>query len=253
MGFAVPRLRAVIIGFAIITAEIGRAFGAPNQPVDPRYESVLASVMAARPSAVDVSPNGQYIITKEEDTNGFRLAVFDLVSKKFIYTPVSKNTQYGLSWRPNSGAFAYQESSGPDRPLCVCDLASGTTRHPNVPMTHSALLPAQWSPNGKFLAWFVGDWRSGRLLIFNPATEETPRVIQDGIAPGNADFAWSPDSAAIAVAARARSGIITIDDLEPKILPPKSMSAGRSAIWPGLRIANAFLPRFAGRRMNILS
>lgn len=184
-------------------------------PDDPLYRDILSEFFAAQPIAVNVSPNGEYVLTKAElETGGFQIAVQDWKSSRVLYTNFSKNSQRSLTWRPDSQAIVFQEIDGMDRPLYLWEFESGKKKKLNVPVSQTALPPLRWNPCGKKLAYFHGDWRKGRLLVIDPAKNSSLLVIK-GSMSGTCDFVWSPDGSAIALATASHRGVITIVRLDP--------------------------------------
>lgn len=173
------------------------------EPSDPLYQRMRASFLAAQPMAVSVSPNGEYVLTKAEQAGVFKLAVIERKSARTVASTTSCNTQRALTWRPDSQAIAYQETIGLDRPLCLLELRSGKTRRLQAPVSQSALPPLRWSPDGRSLAYFQGDWHKGRLLVIRPEEEDaSPTVVAEQVSD-TCDFAWSPDGTQLALVTAA--------------------------------------------------
>lgn len=200
----------VICGFAF-----WRLWNAPHYdrpPNDPEYTRILNHFRTAQPIAVNVSPDGKYLLTKVEGRGGFKITVLDCETKREVVSSFSKCTQRSLTWRPDSRAIAFQETSGMDRPLYVLDIPSGEKRAVAAPVSQTALPPLRWSPSGKRLAYFDGDWAKGRLLIINPEQDDQPLVVQTAL-PSDCDYVWSPDGTRIAETGLSEGGVVTVRKL----------------------------------------
>lgn len=169
-----------------------------SEPDDPLFHKVLAAFQASQPIAVNISPDGQYILTKIEERRGFKVSVVERSSGREIATSFSKNTQRSLTWRPDSRAVVFQDSPGANRPLHMLDLASRKTRRLNAPVSQTALPPLRWDAKGRRLAYFQGDWRKGRLLVIDLDEDEPPLVVKSSVS-GSCDFVWSPSGNALAI------------------------------------------------------
>jgi dipeptidyl aminopeptidase/acylaminoacyl peptidase len=183
-----------------------------REPDDPGYRQILSNFLAAQPIAVSVSPDGKYLLTKMEQNGGFKVSVLDRESKREVASSLSKCTQRALTWRPDSRAIAFQEISGLERPLYLLDVPTSKKMKVNAPVSHTALPPLRWDHAGKSLAYFDGDWQTGRLLVINPSGDDPPIVIQESLS-GTCDFIWSPDGQSIAVASASDHGAITVTSL----------------------------------------
>lgn len=184
-------------------------------PDDPRYREILREFFAAQPLAVNISPNGEYVLTKAElETGGFQITVQDWKSSRVLFTNFSANSQRSLTWRPDSMAIVFQEIDGLDRPLYLWDFKTGKKKKLNVPVSKTALPPLRWNPSGKKLAYFHGDWNKGRLLVIDPEQKNPHIVIKESMS-GTCDFVWSPDGSSIALTTVSEPGVVTITRLNP--------------------------------------
>jgi Tol biopolymer transport system component/dienelactone hydrolase len=209
------------------------AFQPGSEPDDPVYRQILAQFQSAHPMAVSVSPNGRFVLTKTDEGNGFKLTILDRESGQELVSSFSRSTQRALTWRPDSQAIAYQDSPGMNRPLYVLDVQSGKTWRLNAPVSRSALPPLRWSPNGKKLAYFHGDWRRGRLLVLDMVKENEPIVVKESLS-ANCDFVWSPNGSALAFTTGSEPGTITLTalaSLKPTRLTPLEGSRVRELAW----------------------
>jgi dipeptidyl aminopeptidase/acylaminoacyl peptidase len=200
----------LVCGFAF-----WRFWNAPHYdrpPNDPEYTRILNHFRAAQPIAVNVSPDGKYLVTKVEERGGFKITVLDCETKHEVVSSFSKYTQRSLTWRPDSREIAFQESSGPDRPLYVLDISSGEKRAVAAPISQTALPPLRWSPSGKRLAYFDGNWAKGRLLVINPEQDDQPLIVQTALS-SECDYVWSPDGTRIAETALSEGGVVTVRKL----------------------------------------
>lgn len=180
-------------------------------PDDALYRNLLSEFFSAHPIAINISPNGEYVLTKAElETGGFQIAVQDWKNSRVLFTNFSWNSQRSLTWRPDNKAIVFQETDGMDRPLYLWDFQSGK-RKLNVPVSKTALPPLRWDPNGKRLAYFSGDWRKGRLLIIDPEGEFPPVVVHESIS-GTCDFVWSPDGRQLAIITASQPGIVVVTE-----------------------------------------
>ncbi len=207
------RFYAVILGIAaVITICVFLLSISHNTDLaltDPLYQRILTNFMATQPIGVSVSPNGQFILTKIEQSDAYKLSIFDRISKREIASNVSKNTQRSLTWSPNSQAIAYQEAAGIERPIYVLDIRSGKTKRLNAPISQSGLPPIRWLPDGKHLIYF----QNGRLLEID-LEERTPPVVLDNDLPAiSCDFALSPNGTEVATVADTRRGVISITEI----------------------------------------
>lgn len=209
------------------------AFQPDAESDDPVYRQILAQFQSAHPMAVSVSPNGRFVLTKTDEGNGFKLTLLDRESGQELVSSFSRNTQRALTWRPDSQAIAYQDSPGMNRPLYVLDVQSGKTWRLNAPVSRSALPPLRWSPNGKKLAYFHGDWRRGRLLVLDMVKENEPIVVKESLS-ANCDFVWSPDGSALAFTSGFEPGVITLvalASLKPTRLTPQEGARIGELAW----------------------
>ncbi len=200
----------ILIGFA--AWEYRNATRYYHPPNDPMYTKILNDFRLAQPIAVNISPDGKYLLTKIEENNGFKISVTERNTKREIVSSFSKCSQRSLTWRPDSRAIASQEISGMDRPLYILDIQSGEKKLVTAPISQTALPPLRWSPNGKRLAYFDGDWVKGRLLVINPDQDDQPIVVQAKLS-SECDFAWSPDGTRIAETDISQPGVVTITTL----------------------------------------
>ena len=99
------------------------------------------------------------------------------------------------------------------RPLYLLDFQSGQKKKLSGPVSQTALPPLRWNPAGTRLAYFDGDWQTGRLLVIDPRQETPPVVVQEKIS-ANCDFAWSPDGRCLAVVTESDPGAVTLITLE---------------------------------------
>ncbi len=209
------------------------AFQPGSEPDDPVYRQILAQFQSAHPMAVSVSPNGRFVLTKTDEGNGFKLTILDRESGQELVSSFSRNTQRALTWRPDSQAIMYQDSPGMNRPLHLLDVQSGQTRRLDAPVSRSALPPLRWSPNGKKLAYFHGDWRRGRLLVLDMVKENEPIVVKESLS-ANCDFVWSPDGSALAFTSGFEPGVITLvalASLKPTRLTPQEGARIGELAW----------------------
>lgn len=181
-------------------------------PQDPLYRQILAHFKSAQPMAVSVSPDGKYVLHKTDTGSGFQLTVVERETGREVASNFSRNTQRALTWRPDSQAIAFQDSPSLKRPLYLLDVKTGRTKVLAAPVSQTALLPLRWSPNGKKLAYFHGDWTRGQLLVIDALKENEPIVVKESVS-ANCDYAWSPDGTALALAADSERGIITLTTL----------------------------------------
>lgn len=177
-----------------------------------RYKAILNQFFAAQPTAVNVSPDGKYILTKAETNRGFNLSILDAVTKTEVAFATSKNTQLELTWRPDSKAVVFQEICGMERPLFLFDIETGRKTKIEAPVSHTALPSLRWNASGSRLACFEGDWQTGTLWAIDPEKNTEPTLVADRIAC-HSDFIWSPDGKYIAFTTESRPGILTIVDL----------------------------------------
>lgn len=192
-----------------------------SQPNDPLFREILGCFQAAQPLAVNVSPDGKYVLTKTEQRNGFKLAVVDRTSGREVVSSFSKNTQRSLTWRPDSRTIVYQDSPGMHRPLFVLDLESGKTRRLDVPVSQTALPPLRWDSRGRRIAYFQGDWQRGRLLVIDTRDDSPPVVVKNAIS-ASCDFVWSPDGGALAVVSESMPGKVVAYDLKKSVAPSET-------------------------------
>jgi len=178
------------------------------------YKTVLFSLLAWQPKAVSASPDGRYLLVKNETTKGYNVEVISRESKSVIASFFSTHTQLSLTWRPNSKAVAFQEAIlGNQRRLFIYELESHQKWIPNAPISYTALPPLKWDPTGKKLLYFQGTPSIGNLLIIDAIGHAEPIKLSASI-PGNnnTDFAWSPDGQSIAVVDEIDPGVILLFD-----------------------------------------
>jgi dipeptidyl aminopeptidase/acylaminoacyl peptidase len=212
------RISIIATGFVLLVLGVYYSFlyePYSRTPDDPLYREILGEFFSAQPIAVNVSPNGEYVLTKEElPSGGFQIAVQDWKSSRVLYTNFSKNSQRSLTWRPDSQAIVFQETDGMDRPLYLWDLQSGRTTKLDAPVSQTALPPLRWDPSGKKLAYFHGDSSTGRLLVIEPDAKEPPVVITHSMS-GTCSFVWSADGLRLALFTGSEPGTVTIAELNP--------------------------------------
>lgn len=184
-----------------------------TEPDDPGFRRMLNGFLASQPTAVNISPDGKYLLAKSEQSGGFKVSVLDQNSKEEVFSTFSDCPQLALTWRPDSKAIVFQEMSGMKRPLYLLDFQSAQKKRLSGPVSQTALPPLRWNPAGTRLAYFDGDWQSGRLLVIAPQEETPPVVVQEKIS-ANCDFAWSPDGRCLAVVTESEPGTVTLTTLE---------------------------------------
>lgn len=180
-----------------------------DRPKDAEYTSLLDAFRAAHPLAVSISPDGLYVLRKEEVSSGFRLSVWDTEQEHEVDSSSSVNTQRALTWRPDSRAIIYQDSSGLERPLYLWDLETGDHRRLDVPVSRTALPPLRWDSLGIRLAYFHGDWRSGRLLVID-TTRNAPSLVAIPDLAARSDYVWCPEGSRIVIADERRPGVLQV-------------------------------------------
>lgn len=207
------RCRRVVWGLiGVIILSAGGWFftrGGSSEPNDPLYRQIVEQFRRAQPMAVNVSPDGKLVLTKTEEKNGFKLTVLDRESGREVVSSLSRNTQRSLTWRPDSRAIVYQDSPGINRPLYLLDIESGNTRRLDAPVSQTALPPLRWDPRGRRIAYYQGDWRSGRLLLIDMRDDSAPVVVKKSIS-GSCDFVWSPDGNSLAVIGESTRGKVFV-------------------------------------------
>lgn len=203
------------VSFALAAVLFGGC-GLVNSSKDtssPRYKKILNRFLASQPVAVNVSPDGKYVITKLETNGGFRVSILDSVTKREVYFTDSKNTQLELTWRPDSKAIVFQEIAGENRPLYIFDLQSGKRAPLDAPVSRTALPSLCWNPSGTRLAYFEGDWRTGTLWAINPTNSNDQALIADNIST-ESEYTLSPDGKRIAFSNKADRGILALVNIE---------------------------------------
>jgi Tol biopolymer transport system component/dienelactone hydrolase len=258
-----PRTRTwLAVGLiSVLSALLAWAYfrfaGNGHEPDTPLYRRIRANFQGGQPVGVSISPDGRYILTKNEVSNGFQVAITERSSGRVVISDSSKDTQRALTWRPDSQAIVFQESVGVNRPLYSLDIWSRRKCQIGAPVSQSALLPLRWDPAGKRLAYFQGDWNKGRLVVVTPQREEghraksadrrpeaeasAPNQRRDGtvvvireMLSANCDFVWSPDGTRVAVADESEPGGITLvrlADLKQSRISTKAGGVVRELAW----------------------
>jgi dipeptidyl aminopeptidase/acylaminoacyl peptidase len=230
----VPTKTLAAVGLvALMTCIWFFAFHRKASPQDPLYRQILAHFKSAQPMAMSVSPDGKYVLHKTDTGSGFQLTVVERETGREVASNFSRNTQRALNWRPDSQAIAFQDSPGLKRPLYLLDLKTGKTKALAAPVSQTALLPLRWSPNGKKLAYFHGDWTRGQLLVIDALKENEPIVVKDSLS-ANCDFVWSPDGSALAFTSEFEPSTITLTplaSLKPTRLTPQEGARIRELAW----------------------
>jgi dienelactone hydrolase/DNA-binding beta-propeller fold protein YncE len=204
---------AVVLGLgAVLACACFISFRRERESSDSLYQRIQKDFRAAEPLGVSVSPDGHYVLVKNEDGDGFKISVTERGSGRVVAASKSRDTQRALTWRPDGGAVAFQETAGMERPLCLWDVSSGKLTRINAPISRTALPPLRWSPDGSKLAYFQGDWRKGRLLVIRPGGHASKIVIKEPLSE-DCDFVWSPDGGSVAVVDEAEPGGITLTRL----------------------------------------
>lgn len=213
-----PKFVGIGIAIALLGGYAAIKFTSANATSSPRYKKILDRFLASQPVAVNVSPDGKYVLTKLETNGGFRVSILDAASKREVYATESKNSQLELTWRPDSKAIVFQEISGLDRPLRIFDLQTGKTTAVDAPVSRTALPPLVWDASGTRLAYFEGDWKTGSLWAINVNDSTSNRLIADRIAT-ESEYVWSPDGKQLAFSTESDPGVlavVNVDDLSRK-------------------------------------
>lgn len=222
VGFAV--LGLVLLGTGGYLLFRSRA-GTEAVPMDPGYLEIQGRLLASQPMAVNVSPDGRYVLTKEDLQDGFRIGIRETGSSRLVISNHSANSQRSLTWRPDSQALLFQEISGLDRPLCLFDFKSGLKTRLELPVSRTALPPLRWDPDGNRFAYFHGDWSKGRLLVTDPQQNEEPAELL-GAMSGTCDFAWAPDGNTLATTTASKPDTVLLTALDTLDSSEIKMPAG---------------------------
>ncbi len=174
----------------------GRAhfFRAPN---DPAFQSIVETFRSGEPVAMNISPDGNYFLTRGEEQKGVKVGVVDLAHKQEVTSISSEYMKRSLTWSPDSKFVAYQEFVGMDRPVWIFNIETGEKQRLGAFVSQTALPPIRWNNSGKKIACFDGDRRKGRLLVVDLSQPDDPMVIHTGLST-DCDFVWSPDGSQIA-------------------------------------------------------
>jgi TolB protein len=213
------RVSLLLLALAALAAR-----SAPAQPAAAPTAPLRAATLPR------VSPDGRRIVyTRVLPDRPAELVVID--ANGAPRTVLRDTTGHGLGgWTKGGGEITYTVSRGDTTTLHRVALAGGTP----VPLLRLAGKSLHLSNDGRKLAWTVGSWTRGRVVVAN-ADGSGARAITDSTA-GWFNAAWSPDDRRIAItrldSTRALAvWILEVDGSRARPLATFPDSVGR-AQWP---------------------
>lgn len=169
----------------------------PRAPLEVQggTKSALASIGVASKDIVLPSPSGERVVVHHGSNNWkgqFTPSLAVLHQPDGQITPFLKNCPYAatrMAWSPTGNQIAFPVlATHPE--IRIYDIRSGQTQVLVRLNRYIHLGELSWSPDGKYLAYTVGDGSDGERSIWIAATDGAAQqlIVKNGLVPN-----WSPD------------------------------------------------------------
>jgi dipeptidyl aminopeptidase/acylaminoacyl peptidase len=162
--------------------------------------AISSRIAAQYPTAVSISPDGTQILLRTAKWESDELSVVSTRTRQVISRIESKDTPLSMSWSPTGSEIAYfvAEGNGDVFRTVVWNLSDHSARILDGPTTSVSIQPPRWSPDGKALAYLVGNIEDASLWVVDPHGQQSPRPLTAHVRP-RSDFDWSPNGHEMAV------------------------------------------------------
>lgn len=143
-----------------------------------------------------ISPDGQLVsfnfTTRDPFTNPGILFIIDLSGREILQYPDSQV----LAWQPDNHLIVAQHLENNRQQLVYLSL-DGTAQIVQVQTAGNEFVSARWSPDSRFLAYTIGDWRArtGQVYLWQAGNSQ-PTLIPTTTEgnPLSQIIGWLPDS-----------------------------------------------------------
>lgn len=203
------------------STDVAVILATPSDPAMPelfRYDPQTDTLNAISPSLVaggrvfsfKQSPDGEVVAyAAEQDTDGVRelyVATLDGSSVTKVNPPFATGLDGGVNeyeWSPDGSRLVYAADADIDeiREIYLVDRDGGSPRklNPDISAAGVTLTEPLWSPDGRYVAYQVEDFATGRNLGVDisdtqSAAANATRVSSIPATGRVGRFAWSPDS-----------------------------------------------------------